>query len=583
MNDPCAPFYNPGTGLYHVSFQWNPRGPDWGDICWGSASSPDLVHWKVETTPSILPDSPYDCEGVFTGCHIPLNSKKSKGRRNEVLTVAYTSVNELPIHHTLPHAKGSESLSLVQSFNNGRTWHKHPSNPILPREPRGLEVTAYRDPFVAPWRSMSQELSLDLEHTLFGIISGGIRDSTPTTFLYAIDRNDLATWNYVGPLVDIGCNKKLSRWSGDLGKNWEVVNFMTLMDESDNSVERDFLIMGAEGCLPSIEGPTVGEGLVRPERGQLWMSGTPVKAATLNTSPVTIRPNVVGYLDHGCLYAANSFHDSTSGKQIVWGWVTEDDLCDELRHAQGWSGLLSLPRELRIQTLEHVVRARLSHLEEITSIEIETENDVQANEKTRQLSTIRTLASEPVSSVVESLRRHHGVRMSNLSRMPLCSALIKSAARFTSAELQTSTWELGCSMKVSQACTSIGFSLSHSADRSIRTTLSFFPRDETVTIARPSLPGPGSGELVNSKTEHAPHTLFTSLDQATGFEIEETLDLRVWRDKSVLEVFVSGRTAITTRIYAGDENFDMSFFAEDVDGAESSELVSATLWDGIGL
>ena len=51
----------------------------------------------------------------------------------------------------------------------------------------------------------------------------------------------------------------------------------------------------------------------------------------------------------------------------------------------------------------------------------------------------------------------------------------------------------------------------------------------------------------------------------------------------MLEVFVNGRTAITTRIYAGDENFELAFFAEDEDGAGRSELVSATLWDGIGL
>ena len=583
LNDPCAPFYNPRTGLYHVSYQWNPHGPDWGDICWGSASSSDLVHWKVEKIPSIQPDSPYDCEGVFTGCLIPSNSTKSESRGRDVLTVAYTSVNELPIHHTLPHAQGSESLSLVQSFDNGRTWHKHPRNPILPYEPSGLEVTGFRDPYVNKWRSMSQELSLDPEQTLFGIISGGIRNCTPTTFLYSIDRNHLAAWNYVGPLVDVACNTKLSRWSGDLGTNWEVVNFMTIPDHNDGSVERDFLVMGTEGCLPSIEGPTVGEGIVRPERGQLWMSGTPVRPTGSATSRVTMRSNVVGYLDHGCLYAANSFNDPTSGKQVVWGWVTEDDLCDELRHAQGWSGLLSLPRELRMQTLSHVIQARLSPLEEITSIEVEAENDVRRNEKPRQLSTIRTLASEPVSSVVESLRQRPGVRTSKLSRIPLHSRWTKTAARFTSENLQTSTWELGCSMEVSQGCKSIGFSLSHSADQFIQTTLAFSPHYETITIERPSLPGPGSEELINSKTERAPHTLFTYFDEETRLEVEETLDIRVWRDKSVLEVFVNGRTAITTRVYAGDENFEMAFFAEDENGAGSSELVLATLWDGIGL
>src|SRR5271163_3457805 len=44
MNDPCAPGYDPSTGLYHLSFQWNPRRNKygkivWGNIAWGHATS----------------------------------------------------------------------------------------------------------------------------------------------------------------------------------------------------------------------------------------------------------------------------------------------------------------------------------------------------------------------------------------------------------------------------------------------------------------------------------------------------------------------------------------------------------------
>ena len=147
-----------------------------------------------------------------------------------VLTEAYTSANDLPIHD-LPHVPGSESLSLAQSFDNGRTWHKHPANPILRHEPSGLKVTGFRDPYVAPWRAMSELLTLNPNDTQFGVISGGIRDVTPTTFLYAIKRDNPVVWKYVGPLVNVGCNWRLSRWSGDFGRNWEVVNFVTLRDE----------------------------------------------------------------------------------------------------------------------------------------------------------------------------------------------------------------------------------------------------------------------------------------------------------------------------------------------------------------
>lgn len=135
MNDPCAPGYDPATGLYHLSFQANsdPTSADWGDICWGSATSLDLMHWRIQEKPSLSPGSSYDGKGVFTGCMIHGHDGS--------LNYAYTSVSALPVHHTLPHPKGSESLSLAKSFDGGVTWKKSLANPILPSEPEHLDVT----------------------------------------------------------------------------------------------------------------------------------------------------------------------------------------------------------------------------------------------------------------------------------------------------------------------------------------------------------------------------------------------------------------------------------------------------------
>ena len=213
----------------------------WDNIAWRSAISPDLVSWAVDSAPALSPDAPYDCKGAFTGCMLPC--------QDGVLTCVYTSVSALPIHHTLPHPKRCESLSMARSIDGGKTWEKFAGNPILPSEPSGIDVTGWRDPYVSSWPSMASFMDLPANSTLFGIISGGIRNVTPTTFLYAIDSTDLTKWRYVGPLVDLGHNKRPSRWSGDLGKNWEVTNFLTLEDEKDPSIKKNFLIMGTEGCI----------------------------------------------------------------------------------------------------------------------------------------------------------------------------------------------------------------------------------------------------------------------------------------------------------------------------------------------
>jgi len=451
--DPCAPSFDLSTGLYHVGFQWSPDSHDWHKISWGHAVASDLLTWNIKSEPNLVPEHAYDQEGVFTGCMI--------AARDGSLTCPYTSVSSTPIHHTLRHVRGSESLSLAKSFDKGRTWTKIDENPILPNEPSHLNVTGWRDPYVAEWPQMCELLGLDPKDNLFGIISGGIRDVTPTTFLYSIDANDLRRWSYVGPLANFGLNYQPSRWSGDLGRNWEVTNFCTIADDKAPTISRDFLIMGTEGL--SADGPATAAQATgspsRPIRGQLWSSGSLRRRQPDAVSgPVEMSYEFGGHLDHGCLYAANSFFDPSSGKQIVWGWIPEDDLGDSLRHAQGWSGLLSLPREISIQTLQHVVGARSSPLPSITSVEAEADGEGTY--------TVRTLASLPVSSVVGRLRQTAVVQRAKLE-----GALRGSSARdlaFMTDDVQTTQWELDCSFRVSSSCRKIGVSIVHSRGRSIQ-------------------------------------------------------------------------------------------------------------------
>ncbi|KAJ5111185.1 glycosyl hydrolase [Penicillium argentinense] len=571
MNDPCAPGYNPATGLYHVSFQWNPNGPDWGDISWGTATSRDMVSWEIQDEPILSPDSFYNAKGVFTGCFV----KAQDGSLNYI----YTSVSSLPIHHTIPHEKGCETLSIATSFDNGKTWHKSSRNPILAGEPDGLDVTGWRDPFCAPWPNMSQALELDPKEYMFGIISGGIREKFPTSFVYKVDAKDISRWSYIGPLTNFGLNYRPSRWSGDLGKNWEVTNFLSLSDEEDPSVSHDLLIMGTEGCLEDDSTKqNCPMGPSRPSRGQLWMSGSLRKNEKYGD--VNMSYDFGGHLDHGCLYAANSFFDSRTQKHVVWGWITEEDLCDDLRHRQGWSGMLSMPRQLSLQTLHGVTGALASEISSVTSVKLTSEE--------KGTFTVQTLASEPYLPLVESLRRNPGVQQLNIGQSTL--GLQDRIAEIPSTSMQSKQWELDCSFELSKSCSAVGVSIGHTEGFENSTRLMFEPLNETFKIIRPCLSSPSACAFINSSPEIAPHTLFRKRNTITKEEYTEPLRIRAWRDNSVLEVFVNGRTAISTRLYAAEETFGMRFFAFDepsTDATKASqsdwtELQYAKLWEGIG-
>lgn len=460
LNDPCGPGYDPKTGKYHVAYQWNPNGNDWGDITWGHATSADLVSWTRSSEPCLSPSEPYDDCGIFTGC---FKGSNINGEEDGTLTYFYTSVNQLPIHYTLPYQRGCESLSIATSKDAGVTWNKQPCNPILAGPPTDLEVTGWRDPFVTKWSRLPESTFIspdDKNEPLCGFISGGIRNQTPTSFVYEINPDDFADWKYKGYLTDVGLNLCPSRWSGDFGLNWEVANMMTLSNE-ENTTSRDFFVVGTEGCLPSEYdashrkryGSLAKDG--RTPRGQLWMSlkrrGSSTNDALYSSAGPLMEYAFSGILDHGLLYAANSFWDPVVKRQTSFGWIMEDDLPNNLRHRQNWSGVISLPRILQLTTMAKVKRSwSTTSLEEITSLEVTPDG--------KDTYTIRTLGISPHPNL-NNLRE--GARKVDVPYMTDLPCERGMSTRAPSLPLTTSQWELDTEIIVRKRCKRVGIAIGH--------------------------------------------------------------------------------------------------------------------------
>lgn len=519
--------------VYHVGFQWVPTGVEWNNsISWGSAVSPDLVSWTVRRETSLEPAPDADKLGVFTGCLSPVTAKAG------TITAFYTSVTRSPIHHASPYAYGQELLHAATSSDAGKTWARYEKNPVLPGPPASVEATGWRDPFIAPWASMARVLD-DPPATLYALISGGTRNGGPTSFLYRISPEALYDWTFVS---NLGTMPKSSCTSGDrydFGSNWEVTNFVSFPDPDSAAAEDaqlDFLIMSVEGMADA--GVSSGHTEFRRDHKQMWLCGK-LEPGQSKTAELAYRYG--GFLDHGCYYAGNSFCEPKSQRHIILGWLVEEDLPLQRRQAQGWSGMLSLPRMLKLQRLENVFEPIGSKIESLKSFGVK-----QVAPHTYSLTT---LCAVPAGRLQQLRRNHQALDARTLSPKTGAGGLELAHGR---------CWELKASFGLAPETEAVGLVLQHSKnDPAIRTTITYRPSTETLTITRRHATVHSD---INTSEETAPHTLFKFLDPAassSGAEGSSTaptprteaLTLRVFFDVSALELFANERTAISARVY----------------------------------
>ena len=125
INDPNGLiFYN---GLYHLYYQYNPEGNDWGNMSWGHATSIDLIHWEEQ--PVAIP--PYELGFIFSGSCI-LDKDNTAGYGNNVIVAIYTAC-DLRV----------QQQAIAYSLNEGFQFTNYPGNPVIPNDDDNL-----RDPKV---------------------------------------------------------------------------------------------------------------------------------------------------------------------------------------------------------------------------------------------------------------------------------------------------------------------------------------------------------------------------------------------------------------------------------------------------
>jgi len=178
MSDINGPIYY--KDAYHIFYQHNPFGAEWGNMSWGHARSEDLIHWQhlpVALTPT---PGEYDKDGVFSGSCVVHDS---------IPTIIYTGVSP-------------EVQCLAFSYDDMNTWKKYAGNPVIPQPPQD-NLTGFRDPFV--WKE---------DERWYMLVGSGIRNIGGTALLYS--SKNLIQWQYLNPICT------------GFGEIWECPNFFRL-------------------------------------------------------------------------------------------------------------------------------------------------------------------------------------------------------------------------------------------------------------------------------------------------------------------------------------------------------------------
>ena len=143
MNDPNGLLYDDTNQVYHMFYQYNPWGKQWGFMSWGHATSKDFVTWQEDGV-SIFADSK---EMAYSGSAV-IDEDNSAGLQTDPKTPPMALI------YTADLYQQGERQNLAYSNDGGKTFTRDASNPIL--EYPGGELN-FRDPKVFWYEENSQK------------------------------------------------------------------------------------------------------------------------------------------------------------------------------------------------------------------------------------------------------------------------------------------------------------------------------------------------------------------------------------------------------------------------------------------
>ncbi|XP_030972747.1 beta-fructofuranosidase, insoluble isoenzyme CWINV1-like isoform X2 [Quercus lobata] len=314
-------------GIYHLFFQYNPKGAVRGNKVWGHSTSMDLVNWTPHEA-AIYPSQQSDISGCWSGSATIL----PKGQP----VILYTGID--PNNHQV------QNLAMPKNLSDPflREWVKSQDNPLMaPNSYNKINSSSFRDPTTG-WLGRDG---------YWRVIIGSKINQKGLAILYK--SKDFVHWE----------EAKKPLYSSKKSGMWECPDFYPV------------LIKSPLGIDTSIDGPNTKHVL------KVSLDDTKhdyYKIGSYNQDKDIFIPDNGPFhknsrlrYDYGKFYASKTFFEGNSKhRRILWGWVNESSgVEDDIK--KGWSGVQAIPRSIWLDNSgKQLVQWPIKEIEKLRLTEI---------------------------------------------------------------------------------------------------------------------------------------------------------------------------------------------------------------------
>lgn len=279
------------AGEWHLFYQYNQHGEDWGHMSWGHAVSPDLATWQELSV--AIHETAEDM--IFSGSAV-IDHAGSAGFGRDAMVAVYTAAAR--------HGPQLQNQAIAHSSDNGRTFKLFPGNPVL-----DLGLADFRDPNVF-WHEATNRWIMVV------VLSNENR-----ALVYA--SHDLKQWDEMSVI----------HGNGAPGRIWECPLLIELPVEGAGETRWLFKVDVLHDA---------------PGSGALYQTGTFDGIRFVPDGP-SLEP-LWQVADHGRdFYAAIAWHAprDAAGRPVWIGWMGNHAYQGRLPQ-KGWRGAMSLPRRISL-------------------------------------------------------------------------------------------------------------------------------------------------------------------------------------------------------------------------------------------